>query len=282
MTGLLRSEWVIARYHQIIPANWSQTERIVPLPNWSPVNYLVAEARNSIIKAFIDNNFEWLLFIDHDTIIPPETFLKMNDYMLSGDVPIISGLYFTRSVPSEPLVYRGRGNSYFKDWKIGDKVWTDGLPMGCTLIHNSILKVLWDESEEYHYQHQNEIVRRVFESPHRVFFDPETLNWYNTSGTEDLEFCRRVIEENIFQKAGWKQFQKKKYPFLLDTSIFCKHIDWDGRQYPAMGEEYPHSVCKIGGCKKQAVMTFNNFYWCAEHLPERFKKQKEKIQEIEL
>jgi hypothetical protein len=275
MTGLLRSEWVLARYHQVIPANWSQTERIIPLPNWSPINFLVAEARNSIVKAIVEHDFEWLLFIDHDTIIPPNTFLTMNEYMLSKEAPIVSGLYFTRSKPSEPLVYRGRGNSFYKDWKLGDKVWVDGVPMGCTLIHGSILRVLWDESKEYFYAHQQETTRRVFESPQNIFFDPETMNWYNTSGTEDLEFCRRVIEDNIFEKAGWPEFQKKKFPFLIDTSIFCKHVDWDGKQYPIAGEEYPHAVCKIGACEEQAVATINNFYWCKRHLPERFKVKRE-------
>jgi hypothetical protein len=275
LTGMIRAEWMLARYHQVIPANWSQTERIVPLPNFSPMNYLVAEARNSIVKAFIEHEFEWLFFIDHDTIIPPDTFLRMNDYMLSKEVPIVSGVYFTRSLPSEPLVYRGRGTSYFKDWKFGDKVWTDGLPMGCTLIHGSIIRALWDESEEYFYAHQNETVRKVFESPQHVYFNPENLNWYNTTGTEDLEFCRRVIENKIFEKAGWPEFQKKQYPFLIDTGIFCKHIDWDGKQYPIAGEEYPYAVCKIGDCKAQAVGQFNNFYWCEEHLPEKFKVKSE-------
>ncbi len=46
----------------------------------------------------------------------------------------ITGLLFlsanatSESVPAEPLIYRGRGNSHFKKWKLGDKVWVDGVP----------------------------------------------------------------------------------------------------------------------------------------------------------
>ncbi len=40
----------------------------------------------------------------------------------------------------------------------------------------------------------------------------------------------------VFKKAGWPEFQKKKFPFLVDTKIFCRHIDWNGVQYPAHGE----------------------------------------------
>ena len=31
----------------------------------------------------------------------------MNEYMLKNDTPVVFGLYFTKSDPSEPLVYRG-------------------------------------------------------------------------------------------------------------------------------------------------------------------------------
>jgi len=44
-------------------------------------------------------------------------------------------------------LYRGRGNGSFRDFKVGDKVWCDGVPFGCTLIHGSIIKALWNESE---------------------------------------------------------------------------------------------------------------------------------------
>lgn len=235
MTGLLRSEWVLARYGQVIPCNWSQIDCIQWLDQYSPLRFSVADARNMIACQAVENNVEWLFFIDHDVVLPPVTLLRLNDYMMDGKVPIIAGLYFTRSVPSEPLVYRGRGNGYFAQWKLGDKVWVDGHGMGCTLIHVSILKVLYENSESYSLYGRT--VRRIFETPAKVYFDPETLSWNSQVGTEDLAFLSRVIEEDVLTKAGWPKLAKKKYPFLVDTSLFCKHIDWNGVQYPARGEE---------------------------------------------
>jgi hypothetical protein len=239
MTGLLRCEWVLARYGQVIPCNWSQVDCIQFLDQWSPIGFLVAEARNIIASACVEQGFEWLFFIDHDTIIPPNTILKWNDRMLKKDVPVFSGLYFTRSLPSEPLVYRGRGTSYYKDWKVGEEVWVDGLPMGCTMIHSSILKVLYDESPEITLSRGNVTikVREIFETPARSYFDPEKLSWYTATGTEDMAFCTRVMKDNVFKKAGWPEFQEKEFPFLIDTSVFCKHIDNNGVQYPSNGEE---------------------------------------------
>lgn len=235
MTGLLRCEWVLARYGQVIPCNWGQVDCIQFLDQWSPVGFLVAEARNVVATACVEQGFEWLFFIDHDTIIPPNTILKWNARMLKKDVPVFSGLYFTKSLPSEPLVYRGRGKSYYTDWKVGDEVWVDGLPMGCTMIHSSILKVLYDESPEIDVRGHK--VREIFETPANSYFDPEKMSWFAATGTEDLAFCSRVMNDNIFEKAGWPEFQKKEFPFLIDTSVFCRHIDNNGVQYPSNGEE---------------------------------------------
>lgn len=235
MTGLLRSEWVIARYGQVIPCNWSQNEFIQYVDQYSPMSFLVADARNIVVRDFVKGDFEWLLFIDHDVVLPPMLLIKLNDYMINAKIPILSGLYFTKSVPSEPLVYRGRGNGYYSNWKLGDKVWVDGLPMGCTLIHNSIIKTLYEESEEY--KVGNQTVRRVFETPTRVFYDPQSHSFNTQTGTEDLEFCTRIMKNDIFIKAGWSKFQKKKNPFMIDTGLFCYHIDWDGIKYPAKGEQ---------------------------------------------
>lgn len=240
MTGLLRCEWVVARYGQVIPCNWSMVESLQFYDQYSPVNYLVADARNLVVSQAVNMNFEWLFFIDHDTILPPRTVLMMNEYMLSGKYPVVSGLYFTKSVPSEPLVYRGIGTSYYANWHFGDIIPVDGVPMGCTLIHVSILKAMWDEAEEY--QIGNNVVRRVFRSPAETWFDPEQLSWMNEAGTEDLHWCHKVINEDYFIKATkysgkWEKFAKKKYPFMIDTRMYCKHIEFDGIQYPSMGED---------------------------------------------
>ena len=238
VTGLVRIEWVMSRYGQVIPCNWSQVEAFQSITNQiSPMNFLVADARNIIVHKFLEQKWEWLLFIDHDTMLPPTGFLQLNEYMLAGDVPVVAGLYFTRSVPAEPLIYRGRGNSYYNDWKMGDKVWCDGIPMGCTLIHNTVLRALYDESADYSANGQP--ARRVFENPQQIFYDPEKRTNFAATGTEDLRFCTKVMKGNIFKKAGWPAYTSDvtKYPFLVDTNIFCRHIDQAGQQYPAAGEE---------------------------------------------
>ena len=232
--GIVRMEWVLARHGQVIPCNWSQVQIVEFMSEFVPLEYQVADARNVCCNAVVERNFEWLLFIDDDVCLPPETFIILNEYMTKGDIPVVSGLYFTKSNPPEPLIYRGRGTGFYKDWKKGDKVWVDGVPMGCTLISGKLIKAMWEESEEYRVG--NTILHRVFETPARVIWDPEKINFRTETGTEDLTWCTRVMNENFLEKSGWEKHAKDhaEFPFLINTRIWCQHIDPNGRQFPGL------------------------------------------------
>jgi len=239
MTGLVRAEWMLARYGQIIPTNWSHGELIQWMDMHVPMGFGVAEARNLAVKNFIDGGWEWLFFIDHDVILPMNTFVAWNMRMHEKKIPIWGGLYFTKSQPAEPLMYREWGESFVTDWKMGDKVWVRGMGMGNNVIHRSILELLYKDSEEYEWGGHK--MRRVFETPRTAELDPETGMWRTSGGTEDIFFYDRIIKGNYLAKAGWPYVAKRKYPFLVDTSIFARHIDVNGKQYPANGEELTYA-----------------------------------------
>jgi len=227
--GTVRIEWHSAVRGLIIPTNWSMVNMIQPVSSFIPIRFSVADAQNLIVREVIEKDFEWLLLLEDDTIPPEDLFIKLNHYMKEEPTPVVSGLYFTKSVPSEPLVYRGRGTGAYTNFKMGDKVWCDGVPTGCLLIHHSILKAMWDESPEY--MVNGHTTRRVFETPVRSWVSPE--GDVNTiMGTSDLDWCTRVMEGGYFKKAGWPAYQKKKFPFLIDSSIFCRHTTPDGVQFP--------------------------------------------------
>jgi len=231
-TGLVRMEWVAARYNQIIPTNWSKTDMIQYMNGYVPLRYTVHDAQNLAVKAAIEGGFQWLMFIEHDTMPPADSFIRFTEYMDKGDIPVVSGLYFTRSVPPEPMVYRGRGNHYYRNWKLEDKVWVDGVPTGLLLIHCRLLKAIYDDSPEYNILHTDGSARRVFDSPAQQWFNEETGANETLIGTSDLDFCGRIIKGNYLEKAGFPLVAKKRYPFLIDTNIYAKHINPDGTQFP--------------------------------------------------
>ena len=248
VTGLVRIEWAERRYGQIIPTNWSLSDHKQFINSSMPLRFQVSDAQNIIVKNAIEQNFEWLWLIEQDNLLPQDGFLRMHHYMQKKTVPVISGLYFTKSVPPEPILYRDWGCGAFEEWKLGDKVWVKGVPTGCLLIHMSILKAMWDEAPEYEVSHI--LTRRVFKEPARVVYSEDHKSMMSEMGTSDLDWCKHVVEGDYFTKAGWPKYAKMANPFLCDTSFFVGHIDDSGRNYPlTMPEEFvpppnyrPHEV----------------------------------------
>jgi len=93
----------------------------------------------------------------------------------------------------------------------------------------SLIKEAWKNSPEYTVGGQ--ITRRVFGSPEKMYYDENTGGIVAERGTTDLAWCSRIMKEGLF-KGKWAKYAKKKYPFLVDTNIFVKHITPDGIQYP--------------------------------------------------
>lgn len=228
-TGNVRVEWVAARYGQLIPLNWSMGTVMQAMGGYMPLRYQVAEAQNLICAQAIKMDVEWLLLLEHDVIVPPDTFVRLNEYMRSAKYPVVSGLYFSRAYPSEPMVFRGMGEGAYVDFRKGDLVWCDGVPTGCLLLHMSLVRALWEDS-------QPEVIkgiatRQVFDTPRHSWFNPETGMLNYSAGTSDLEFCKRVIQGGYLKTLGWNM-PDPAHPFLMDTNIFCGHINPDGTVFP--------------------------------------------------
>jgi len=232
-TGLVRIEWVQARYGQVIPVNWSSVQMMQPIDSFVPLRFGVADAQNLIVKVALEQDMEWLLLIEHDTCLPPDGFIRFDEYIREAKVPVVSGLYYSRGRPSSPQVYRGRGTGAYTNFKPGDLVWCDGVATGCLLIHCGILREMWKDAPEYTAGRSGIVARRVFQEPRLMWFNPDNPGIYNSlSGTSDLEWSSHVIKDKYLARAGWTEIAKKKWPYLVDTRIFCRHLDPDGTSYP--------------------------------------------------
>lgn len=235
-TGLVRIEWVNARLGQIVPPNWSAVTMQQPVSSYMALRYQVANAQNLIVGEAVRNEFEWLFLLEHDNILPPNAFLLLDEHMRRGTAPVVSGLYFQRSIPAQPVLYRGRGTGHYDEWMPDflagkrPQVWADGVPTGCLLIHGSILRAMWEEATPYTLD--GIAVREVFKTPRDLWFDESTGQYNTLSGTSDLQWCTDVIAGDYLNKAGWPRLANKQYPFLVDTRLFCRHINPDGQQFP--------------------------------------------------
>jgi hypothetical protein len=204
------------------------------LNSYMPLRYQVDDAQNLIVKHCLEADYEWLLLWEHDVCPMPDFTVRLDRYMSDERTPIVSGLYFTRGWPSDPLVYRGRGTGAYRNWQMGDLVYADGVPTGLLLVHHAVLREMWKDSEEY--QVRGVTTRRVFETPRRAWYDPASGQYNTVSGTSDLEWCKRVIEGDYLRKAGWGAYvdnlPDKRFPFLVDTNLYARHINPDGTVFP--------------------------------------------------
>lgn len=60
-----------------------------------------AKGRNQIIDVALEQNCSHVLFIDDDMAYKPDALIKL----LKNDVDIVSGLYYSRAYPHNPIVY---------------------------------------------------------------------------------------------------------------------------------------------------------------------------------
>lgn len=229
-TGLLRVEWVAARYGQLVPLNWSMAAVMQLMGGYMPLRYQVADAQNLIVAQAIRMDMEWLFLLEHDVVIPPDTLIRLNRYMREAKAPVVSGLYFSRACPSEPMVFRGMGEGVYTGWKLGDVVPVDGVPTGALLIHMGLIRAMWEDSQPYTISGIQ--TRRVFNTPRESWYNSDTNTTNIADGTSDLEWCKRVVAGDYLRKSGWTEYAGRQYPFLVDTGIFCRHINPDGTQFP--------------------------------------------------
>lgn len=249
--GIIRIEWDVHRRGQTIPINWQCGEVTAShLPeSVISMGYSVADAQNVIVERAYLDKYEWLLLWEDDVLPPFNSLIMLSMHMEKKTAPIISGLYYSKGNPSWPLLFRGRGNGSFRDFKMGDRVWCDGVPTGFFLCHMSIMNYLWENSKEYQLPDGRKI-REVFKFPRDSWYDPEQDRYFAQMGTSDLFLCDRIVKEKVFEKTGWQKYSKMRYPFLVDTKIFCQQIDLNGVYYPAQAQEILMPLQDVKNYKK--------------------------------
>ena len=65
----------------------------------------IGRQRETIVKHWYEQNkSDWILWVDSDVVISPDTFLKLWDKRDAVEKPLLTGVYFTTDTPEEPLM----------------------------------------------------------------------------------------------------------------------------------------------------------------------------------
>lgn len=234
--GTVRIEWYNAMAGMVAPPNWATVRS-------TPLGYSVPDAQNILVDTVLRGQFRALLLIEDDTVPPPHTLIEMDRWFWKMErkkaPPVVSGLYHIKGsaevrqgeksgievLGPEPLIYRGSGSRAFRDWKPGDIVPCSGVPTGALLVHRSILEAWAREPdvEVYGLAGYPHPLRKIFQQPSRVWIEDGGV--HVASGTSDLWWSQQTIDRGILAKSGWAKYQKKAYPYLVDTTLGFKHID---------------------------------------------------------
>jgi hypothetical protein len=235
--GTIRIEWYSAMQSMVCPPNWAVVRS-------TPTGYTTMDGQNILVDTVLRGSFRALLFIEDDTCPPPQTLIQMDRWFWKMErrkaPPVVSGLYHIKGsaevrngkkggvelLGPEPLAYRGSGTRAYRDWKPGDVIWVSGIPTGALLLHRSVLEAWAREPdlETYTVAGYPFPLKKIFQQPSQVWIDPQG-GVHVASGTTDLYWSDQTIKRNILAKAGWPQYAKREYPFIIDTALVFKHVD---------------------------------------------------------
>jgi len=201
--GMVSCEFVSSLLIQDNPLNMSLRYRF-------ELGGEVGKSRNALVNYAKRIKAEYILFLDDDVILPPDCFNKLVYWANKGN-EVISGVYYSKQIPPQPLIFKGRGNGYMNNWKEGDIIEdADGIGMGIALIKMRIF---------------NEIPRPWFVS---VIKEKNKATDTFISVDESLYFCDKL-----------KQAGKK---ILVDTSIQGIHFDSKNKIYYFNSQGEPCAV----------------------------------------
>ena len=154
-----------------------------------------------------------LLFLDDDVLFHPDLLITL----LGHDLPMVSGLYYTKATTPQPLMFKGENEGLATGWRHGDMVPVSAHGMGLCLINLDV----FDAIEQGH--GDNAVYLDVNGYP--AFFtttrDQRNPGAGITNETEDVYFCRLARGAGVVP--------------MVDTSAPCFGFHFDGatqRGYP--------------------------------------------------
>jgi len=129
--GKVTSEWAAA-YAQL---QWPLGCNMTPL--WIK-GEKIDDARNQIVKEALNIGASHVLFIADDVIPPPNIAIQL----LARNKPIVTGVYWTKTYPPEPYIWRGVQQGPFLKWKVGEFFQIDMAGCDALMVETSVFRNL--------------------------------------------------------------------------------------------------------------------------------------------
>jgi predicted SAM-dependent methyltransferase len=184
--GMVSTYFMQGRLSQMFPLVSSAIDKIV-------LNKPIADARNEIVQYALDQGANYIYWLDDDVVAPPDAFLKL----FNQQKDIINGVYWSKSNPPMPLLFRGHMDGPYYNWHVGDLIEIDAAGNGLTLVKTDVYRKIEKEIGGPWYSTRYGSFAGVTESPQ--------------NNTEDLYFYWKA------KRAGYK--------IWADTSVQAFHYE---------------------------------------------------------
>ena len=158
---------------------------------------LIYDARNIISLTAIENDFDRVMWFDSDIVFQPDTLQVLHQDMDELGCEMVTGLYFKRHLPTEPVLYErleepartsdgllAKQITAFTSYPVNDIFKVRGCGFGCVLVSTKLMKAVWNK------------------------FGPAFAPYPWAS--EDLSFCHRVNQLG--------------YDIYCDSRVSCGHV----------------------------------------------------------
>lgn len=239
-------------------------------------NYRVDIAKERLAEMAIANHCDWVFFLDDDVVCPPDTLLKMTRLWRSDPkYKVISGVYWSKSSPPVPLVFKGNLEGSFWDWTTQELITADGAGAGCLFVDTSVLKKMskpWfsnnyffeDPKTEYDLQRWDLTDRLGQEFSKGEAADPNAIKLIENDLRNLSKKIQASVDKNAFDPALLKNkhadaqttedlyfFKKVKEELGLDLwvdcSIQCQHQDKRTGQVWGIAGDMPQAQPRYAG-----------------------------------
>ena len=219
--GQVSMHWAMSLTSIAMPINFTNQFSIV-------LDKKIDDARNEISAIVVNNDTEprFLFFLDDDVIMPPNTLRKLVHRMenLPEDVGAISGVYYAKNEPGEPLIFKERGRGSYYDWKVGDFFQTWAAGCGLVLIRADVLRRMKEQHGE-----------------------PWFMVDYGLSQTKEGAYEARALTEDLYfynKMAETIAPNGKPYSLWIDTNIQASHFDKYSKKFFALQGEEPQAQAR--------------------------------------
>lgn len=188
------------------PTNFAMEFRAV-------VGHEVGDARNILVQEAISRGAKYLMFIDED-VIGPQNGVRKLLYLLQNhpEWTMAGGLYPTKSIPPEPLIFTEWGQGCSWGWKLGELVRVKGTGCGFNMYRVADLAAMTEPKEVERRNPWNGtpmVVREWF----------KTDKWY-TEGPSGVA-AEGHTEDSYF----YVMAERAGLQCWVDTGVWCRHYD---------------------------------------------------------